>query len=578
MLLSPTDWHPIIWIWLLSAAAFVALLFWTRKSDTPGAPAFRGLSLANIVYITAAALELATTNSTLWWWIAGIMHMGIGLIGPCLFILFADITGQNHWLTPVRRRWLVWSGLALGAMRFADPWLGWMYLDVQMFLDQGMVLRQFRPGPLFILMQSLLVAAMLGGMVMCWKTWREAGPLLRKHIWILTLACLVPISISTLFAIGGSPWGWLDPTPGASVIALAITSWAVFRNRLVEVAPIARNFLIEHLSEGVLVVDRTRTVVDFNPTARRQLRLSGEKTLGQPLATILAHWPALGALCASNNLASAEISPDAKSDTCWSCVWYPLTDTQPKHQGYMLVVSDITSRKNIERRLEELLETRTQEWQRATTEALHAAEEEQTRLGHLLHDTLCQDLIGFRRTIDAVAADSDARNASRLRTLSEQLSDAHRRAREVTHLLEGPDLVHNSFEDALEATIHHLEQTFGITCEVTLDSAFTFSDHEHGRHLLRIIREAIANAARHAKAQNIWVDLLVTPKHRTITITNDGLPPPTPETLTEGLGTRQMRMRATLLGGSIALRAGTTDGATFELLLPHDGPHPSPAG
>ncbi|HNW41122.1 MAG TPA: hypothetical protein PKN08_04385 [Opitutaceae bacterium] len=75
MRLSPTDWHPIIWIWLLSAAAFVALLFWTRKSDTPGAPAFRGLSLANIVYITAAALELATTNSTLWWWIAGIMHM-----------------------------------------------------------------------------------------------------------------------------------------------------------------------------------------------------------------------------------------------------------------------------------------------------------------------------------------------------------------------------------------------------------------------------------------------------------------------------------------------------------------------
>jgi hypothetical protein len=44
-------------------------------------------------------------------------------------------------------------------MRFADPWLGWMYLDVQTSLDHGMVLRQFRPGSLFILMQSLLVAA-----------------------------------------------------------------------------------------------------------------------------------------------------------------------------------------------------------------------------------------------------------------------------------------------------------------------------------------------------------------------------------------------------------------------------------
>jgi signal transduction histidine kinase len=569
MIWPPSNWQPIVWVWLLGALCFVGLLAKTWRRNVPGAAAFRGLALANVIYIGTAALELITPDSRRAYWIDGVMHLGISLIGPCLALLFVDVTGQNRWFTPLRRGLMIGICVAVGALRFADPWLGWMYRHDRTFMREGLVLHDFELGPAFIALQLSFVAGMALGLVLCWKTWREAGRLLRRHMLLLGLACMIPVIISTLYALGQSSWGWIDPTPGAVLATLAITSWAMFHDRLVGVAPVARNFLIEQLGDSVLVVDQARAVVDFNPAAQRLLDLDDRRSLGQPLILVVGRWPALAALCAGKQQTSAEIHPQPANDTCWNAVWYPLVEPKRQHhQGFMLVLSDITERKRTERQLHELLASRTEEWQRATTTALHAAEEEQTRIGRLLHDTLCQDLIGFRRTADAIAETSDTANSTRLKALGTDLADANRRARELAHLLEGPDLVHNSFEDALDATVQHLERTFGLTCEVTIDPTFPPFDREHGRHLLRIIREAIGNGARHGKARHVWVDLLASRDRLSVTIANDGAPPPPPEALTEGLGSRQMRMRAALLGGTISLRPGTDGGAALELLLP----------
>lgn len=572
MIWPPSIWQPVVWVWLLGATAFIGLLVKTWRRSVPGAAAFRGLALANVIYIGTSALELVTTDSSYWFWIAGAMHLGIGLIGPCLALLFADVTGLNTWLTPLRRRLLIGTGLAVGALRFADPQLGWMYRHYQeTLLHNGLVLHRFDPGPVFFVLQGILVAGMIVGLVLSGKTWREAGPLLRRHIVLLTTACLIPIVASTLFAFNLTPWGWLDPSPGAALAALAITSWSMFRDRLVGVTPVARNFLIEHLGDGVLVVDRTRAVVDFNPAAQRLLALSSRTCLGQPISLVLSRWPALAELCTSEQQTSRETHPQPPKETCWNAIWYPLNEPgHHRHQGFMLVLSDITERKRTNRQLQELLATRTHEWRLATTAALRAAEEEQTRIGRLLHDTLCQEVIGFRRAVDSIAETVDSANSERLHSLGSELADAGRRARELAHLLEGPDLVHGTFEEALDATCQHMEKAFGLTCEVTVAPSLRLPDEEHGRHLLRIIREAIGNAGRHAHAMLVYVDLFVGQDLLTVTITNDGLPPPAK--MTEGLGWRQMRMRSALLGAKISLRPAKDSGAIFELRLPLPAP------
>lgn len=90
---------------------------------------------------------------------------------------------------------------------------------------------------------------------------------------------------------------------------------------------------------------------------------------------------------------------------------------------------------------------------------------------------------------------------------------------------------------------------------------------EQGMHIIRIVREALVNAARHAKAKRVWVDCLTEEAQTILSISSDGSPGESPGTWQSGLGLRQMRMRAALLGATITFRPGA-QGAVVQLILP----------
>lgn len=569
MITPPGTWPLVAWAWLVGAAAFLGLIFWSRHSPAQGAPSFRGLAFATVVYVATSALEIVTADDCLWYFVSGCMYVGVGLISPYLLLLFADTTGQNRWFTPLRRRWLVGSCAALGALRFADPWLGAVFRDVELVPSHGMMLRSFTPGPVFALLQATMVLAFLAGGVLVWRTWREAGKLMRYHFALLLFACQFPFLFNLVYIFGYSPFGLLDPTPFGALLTLGATTLAIFDGGFMRMAPIARSCLLEHLAEGVLVTDPAHTIVDLNPAAARFLGLDWQRSFGQPIGAVLARWPALAEICRGNTDTATEIRL-ADSDRHFRAYWHPLSQAPGAVRiGFMLVISDITLRKRAESQLREMLDARTRDWKQATAAALSASEEEQTRLGYVLHDTLCQDLIGFRRTADELVTSAAPGTAAQLIAHATQLGETAKRARDLAHLLAGPDLVNLSFEESLQATIDQLERSLDLACDLTVDPTFPKLDVKSAGHLIRIVREAVSNAARHARARQIWIDLLTAGDGTaTVTIANDGIPPPPEHARTEGLGWRQMRMRAALLNGTISIRSGPDSGAIVELVLP----------
>ncbi len=49
--------------------------------------------------------------------------------------------------------------------------------------------------------------------------------------------------------------------------------WSMYRYRLLDIAPIARNVVIEGMSDAVIVLDTHDRVVDTNPAAIQLLNL-----------------------------------------------------------------------------------------------------------------------------------------------------------------------------------------------------------------------------------------------------------------------------------------------------------------
>ena len=275
-------------------------------------------------------------------------------------------------------------------------------------------------------------------------------------------------------------------------------------------------------------------------------------------------------LCRSNTPNAIEIQP--LGNAFFEAEWRPLFIEQTGSQiGHLLILRDIAHRKQSERQMQDLLDKQTVAWREATASALRAAEDEQDRIGHELHDTLCHDLIGLSRNAEAFAGLASVQDRPEIRDhftqLARQASEAAGRARNLAHLLARPNLEHTSFAELLAAQARELKKTLALSCELTLGENLPDIHAEAGLHIIRIAREAVSNAARHAGAKHVWIDLLHEGERLTLSISNDGAALGDPSSLVEGLGLRQMRMRAALIGGTLSLKPGQPDGAVVELTL-----------
>ena len=223
------------------------------------------------------------------------------------------------------------------------------------------------------------------------------------------------------------------------------------------------------------------------------------------------------------------------------------------------------------------LAQRTEEWRQATAAALGASEEEARRIGRELHDTLCQDLIGVSRQAEAVALAGVEKDrvsgamASRLQQLASLAAAAARQARELSHRLAISEPLEAPMAESLHDHVRQLERLYGFTCELSLGETLPAWTPEQGAHIIRIIREALVNAARHAHARRIWVDCLKEGQQTILSISSDGIAPQAAETWQARLGLRQMRMRANLLGATLTFRPGA-QGAVVQLVLPDNLP------
>jgi diguanylate cyclase (GGDEF)-like protein len=104
----------------------------------------------------------------------------------------------------------------------------------------------------------------------------------------MVAASLLPLAGGTVYALGLSPWPEYNPAMAVVSISGLLMAYALFSSHLFELAPLARDSVIESLADGVLVIDRRGRLVDTNPTALAAFpELSGQ-SFGQPITTLLA--------------------------------------------------------------------------------------------------------------------------------------------------------------------------------------------------------------------------------------------------------------------------------------------------
>lgn len=189
------------------------------------------------------------------------------------------------------------------------------------------------------------------GSVLLARSLLRSPQLYRRQVFALLVAVSAPWVGNILYITGWHPWPGLDLTPFGIIISAFFLVWNLTSFRLLDLVPIARDMLIERMSDGVIVLDFQHRVVDLNGAARHALNVSS-RIIGQPAEEVFAAWPDLIARYQNITEVAEEISigaPDTQQ--VFDVRITALRDHRARLTGRLIVWRDVTERKRVEEAL-----------------------------------------------------------------------------------------------------------------------------------------------------------------------------------------------------------------------------------
>ena len=137
----------------------------------------------------------------------------------------------------------------------------------------------------------LLVAALL-----LVRSMTHAHSIHVRQSLALVAASILPLAGGTAYILRLSPWP--DYNWATAVLSLSglLMAYALFSCRLFDLAPLARDAVIEHLADGVMVLDVHGRLRDFNPAAALSFPELEKDSIGKPIAELFAARPDVGAV------------------------------------------------------------------------------------------------------------------------------------------------------------------------------------------------------------------------------------------------------------------------------------------
>ena len=155
----------------------------------------------------------------------------------------------------------------------------------------------------------------------------------------LIIAGLLPLFV-ILFKI--TPLKGFNFTSSTFLFTGILYFTAIFRHRLLDLVPIARETLIEIMSDPVIVVNQTGQLALANLAARRIFNLP-QKLAGDALSAADNEYPLLtAAITDFSDVSDESIIKDGPEQRSWQ-IMKTRIDREGSHQGWIITLRDITS-------------------------------------------------------------------------------------------------------------------------------------------------------------------------------------------------------------------------------------------
>lgn len=324
-------------------------VFLKRHNYTNIASFFVMYTAAIAIYCFAAALGLlATTLEEMKFWTI-IQYIGLPASSPLGLLFIMHYLGIKITKTKIA---------ALLAIPFVSLVMvatnDWHHLHYRVFeIDPvlGVPFIHQEIGMWYTLHGVFTFGCMFVAFLLLISRWKETAETYRLQLIALLFGQLVPMLTAFLYLIGATPPG-IDPVPMVLWLSSLLYLWAISSSRLFTLMPIAKDAIFNSINDGVLVLDESQRLVEFNQAAKRTFPALDRSMYGKSFSNV---WPAL-----SGNASLPELKGEDVQElklTAGDSGRIFQVRTAPLHQaknskGMLVIFSDITELKSLQAQLE----------------------------------------------------------------------------------------------------------------------------------------------------------------------------------------------------------------------------------
>lgn len=179
--------------------------------------------------------------------------------------------------------------------------------------------------------------------------------LYRAQIAFILAGTLFPIFGSILSLMGVFITRQSDIIPFVTVIGNLLLAWGVFRFRIFEVLPIARDRVFEALIDPVVILDMQNQVVDVNSAMLNLLGMEAKNIIGHPAKKVFETFPIPIKQYTHISYAQTEaVFEINRTQIHFELTVWPLYDSRKEMTGRVYICHDITALKQLESELRKL--------------------------------------------------------------------------------------------------------------------------------------------------------------------------------------------------------------------------------
>ena len=338
-MITPTMLYAILLGAAAAVSAVVIAQLWPRRHVAGARSVMLFMGALTWWSATYALFWLGAPGPTPTFWL-DVTYVGVVIVPAALLTFSLEFTGRDDWIS--RRLVLLLSiepALTL-ILLWTDPRHG-LFFGAQRSATSGAILTG---GPAFWFNIVYSYTLILVACILLIASLFRLPALYRRQAALIITAIIIPWASNIVSLAGFSPFPGLDLTPLAFTLTGMLLAVALIQYRFLDIAPIARDLLVESMSDGVLVLDSGQRIVDLNPAMLNLLAPHTTDPVGQPLAVVKSAWPALLDFCNGDGDSGYGVRVPGESVRFVDLQQIAVTDRRNHRRGTLVIARDVTAR------------------------------------------------------------------------------------------------------------------------------------------------------------------------------------------------------------------------------------------